>query len=111
MAVNAHSDLVNKLLIALSLTGVRVWKNHTGVSFLEDGGAIKYGLVGSADITGIVRLKNGMGIRLEIECKTGTGKLRESQMAFRDMIVRHGGVYIEARDVPTTVDKVLKIFS
>ena len=107
---NAHSDLVHKLLKALSLPGCRVWKNATGKAraMHDDTQIISYGLDGSADITGILKCKSGIGARLEVECKTGTGRLQENQKNFRDMIIRMGGLHIEARDVETVVVTVLE---
>ena len=107
---NAHSDLVHLLLMALSLPGVRVWKNATGVArdMNDDDRMISYGLKGSADITGIVRCKSGLGVRLEVECKTGTGKLHAEQKNFKNMIEIMGGVHIEARDVDSVVAHVKK---
>jgi hypothetical protein len=39
------------------------------------------------------------GRRLEIEVKTGTGRLSDSQKNFRDMIMDLGGLHIELRDL------------
>lgn len=107
---NAHSDLVHELLKALSLPGVRVWKNATGKarSMHDDDVIIAYGLDGSADITGILKCKSNLGIRLEVEVKTGSGRLRENQINFRNMIQRMGGLHIEARDVESVVAEVLR---
>jgi len=65
---------------------------------------IKYGLAGSADITGI--LKNGK--RVEIECKTGKGKLHLRQKAFQKMILDHEGIYIVARSVDQVISDIEK---
>lgn len=107
---NAHSDLVHMLLMKLSMPGCRVWKNATGVgrSMQDDDAVIAYGLKGSADITGIILCKSGIGVRLEVECKTGTGRLRVEQKNFRDMILAMGGLHIEARDVESVVAEVKK---
>ena len=105
---NAHSDLVHMLLMKLSFPGCRCWKNHTGVAraMHDDDQIVAYGLKGSADITGILLCKSGRGVRLEVECKTGTGRLRTEQKNFRDMILAMGGLHIEARDVESVVAEV-----
>ncbi len=41
-----------------------------------------------------------------IEVKTGSGRLRKEQEAFRDMILRFGGIYILARSL-ADVQKIL----
>ena len=60
-----------------------------------NGHMIRYGLVGSCDILGICRGGRFLGI----EVKTGSGRLRKEQEAFRDMIQRFGGLYILARSL------------
>lgn len=99
------------LLMKLSFPGCRAWKSHTGVAraMHDDEQIVAYGLKGSADITGIVLCKSGRGVRLEVECKTGSGKLRTEQKNFRDMILAMGGLHIEARDVDSVIQQV-KLF-
>jgi hypothetical protein len=125
----AHSKLVNEVLLEIGkrFNGkVRAWKNHTGQAFTPDsvakafdylskGGVtieatrmlvpIKFGVVGQADISGIIY---PTGRRLEIEVKTGTGKLSEKQKAFRDMIIHMGGLHIELRAV-SDLDKIKQL--
>lgn len=57
---------------------------------------ISFGVVGQADISGLI---NGNGQRLEIEVKTGTGKLADAQKNYRNMIIKMGGKHIELRQV------------
>jgi hypothetical protein len=114
-----------EVLVELSKTGLcRVWKQPTGVGYPKRAvdvlaGALRaiaaghglvatahaalesfkrirpihYGVEGGADISGILV----DGRRLEVECKTGGGVLEPQQRVFRDMIVAHGGLHIEAR--------------
>ena len=99
----AHELLVKALILALSKTGVcRVWEHPTGAAF-RGKRMIHFGLVGSADISGI--LKGGR--RLEIEVKTGSGRQTLEQKAFGEMITAMGGLHIVARDLNETVRKVL----
>lgn len=70
---------------------------------------IKFGVPGQADISGIRRVQivcpncqhvvGKFGQRLEIEVKTGTGKLHEGQKNFREMITNLGGKHIECRSL------------
>jgi len=99
---NEHSKLVNDILILLSKrTDCRVWKNSTGVAKSFDGDrVIKYGLVGSSDICGIII----GGQAIFIECKTGAAVLGEKQKYFKAMIQSLGGNYFVAR-VPEDADR------
>lgn len=98
-----HSELVNQLLVKLTFTGCRVWKNHVG---FDEERKIHYGLVGSSDIFGIMKCYSEKGIWLAVECKVGRDKLRNEQIKFKAMIENHGGLYIEARNIDETFDKV-----
>ena len=55
---------------------------------------VRFGIPGQADISGII---SPSGRRIEIECKTGSGVLSKPQRNWRDMIERHGGLFVEAR--------------
>lgn len=95
---NEHQILVTQIMVELSKNpNVRVWANNTGVAeSLDSYRVVRYGLVGSADITGII---GPNGTRLEIEVKTGKGKQTLNQKNFEQMIKKLGGVYIVARSV------------
>jgi hypothetical protein len=103
MAQNeAHELLVRNLLVALSATKLcMVWRQDTGAAYRNDR-LIRYGLIGSADISGILI----GGKRLEIECKTGRAVQTEGQINFQKMIMKMGGIYILARDVISVVKKI-----
>jgi len=98
----AHEKLVDALLVALSKAGdCRVWRQPTGAAY-RDGKLVRYGVLGSADISGIMR----NGKRLEIEVKTGRGVQTERQKAFQSVIANFGGLYLVARDVESVVNLV-----
>lgn len=79
-----------------SRTDMKIWRQNTGVAKTLDGQRfIRFGVVGCADISGIIK----GGIRLEIEVKKRTGKQRKQQKAFQAMITAMGGIYIVARSV------------
>lgn len=94
----AHSKLVNDILVELTkYRHIRVWKGVTGVAQSFDGKrTIKFGLPGSADITGLIGPR---GIRVELEVKTGKGEQRDDQRVFQHMIERLGGIYAICRSV------------
>ena len=68
---------------------------------------MQYGLKGSADLTGITNL----GIRLEIEIKTGKSVQSEAQKNFMEMIRAQNGIYIVCRenDFEKVIDNVLRV--
>jgi len=65
--------------------------NKKGVFFFQ----------GSKGLPDILAIRHG--VVLAVECKTKRGQLRDSQKAWRDQWVAHGGEYIvyrEPRDLP-----------
>jgi hypothetical protein len=85
--------VLQKLLIARlnQLPGVWVWRQNTGMA-RAGGRMVRFGLPGQADISGLIR-----GTRLEVECKSPTGRLTTEQRAFGDRVAKLGGIYIVAR--------------
>lgn len=97
-----HKKLLKKILLALSATGVcRVWRQETGAAYRGQK-LIRYGRVGSADISGI--MQNGK--RLEVEVKTGKAVQNDAQKDFGKMINAMGGLYVVAKDVETVLNIV-----
>ena len=90
-----HSELVNELLIALSEKGCIVVKFSTGEGTTDYGGRIKFGSPGWADIIGATPC----GRFLAVEAKTGKARLGPKQRAFRDAVIKRGGVHITARSL------------
>jgi hypothetical protein len=89
--------LVKEILAVIgSRNDVRVWRNNTGTLIDSLGRPVKFGLVGSADILGIIAPQ---GRFLAIECKTRTGKQSDQQRNFQKMIEAMGGIYILARSL------------
>lgn len=105
----AHTDLINDILLLLSIPGVRVWQNQTGVARSMDGKRIiTFGMKGSADILGVIKCKSGVGAILGIECKIGDDDLKKQQIFFKKMIDSHGGLYLQAHNTYTGIlDSVL----
>ena len=92
-----ETTIVKEILLGIGQTWpdrIRVWRNNTGALKDEHGRLIRFGLNGSADISGIISPR---GVRLEIEVKTETGRPSKQQLAFGDMILAHGGWWILAR--------------
>ena len=66
---------------------------------------IKFGLVGSADILGIIAPH---GRALAIEVKAGRDRQSFEQQAFQQMWTARGGIYIVARDVGACMEELRK---
>lgn len=96
-----HTDLVNRLLIALSKRGHMVTKFTTGSGFTQYGARISFGCPGWADIIGITP----SGQFLAVEAKTGNATLQKNQKDFRDQVERRGGIFIIARS-ETDLDQI-----
>ena len=73
---------------------VRVWRQNSGKVQTVHGTWIELAPKGAADITGIVL---GSGQRLEIECKSPTGKQSDEQKRWGEFIARSGGIYLLAK--------------
>ena len=95
----AHQELVAEVLCELSKPeyNCRVWKNATGTALSMDGRRVmRFGLPGAADIIG---LRGPWGQLVAIEVKTGSGRQNPDQVAFQQMIIDHGGVYLVIRKI------------
>ena len=95
-----HNKLQNDILVALSRQNLGLfWSNATGAGKSPTGEWIRYGLVGSSDILGVV---NG-GYFVGIEVKTGSGVQSPGQINFESAVKKRGGYYFVARNIPDTL--------
>ncbi len=93
-----HQKLVDAILFEVgSLPNVRLWPRQVG---FDQEKKIKYGIRGESDLQGIIAPQGRM---LCIEVKSGKAKLSKDQERWKAMVLRFGGVHIEAR----SVDQVL----
>ncbi len=60
---------------------------------------VSFGTVGMGDLGGWIRV-NGVAVCVHIEAKVGKDVMSEEQLTFQRVLTSHGGIYIEARDVP-----------
>ena len=111
----AHQKLVDDILYAVgSLPYARCWPQVNGLfRDLHCDRMVKVGVNGCGDIGGIITPLGTfrgriVGIRLEIECKTGGGRLSKDQEAYRAMILKFGGIYIQARNVDNVLTEIEK---
>ena len=114
--------LQNKIIRAIGTrSDVRIWRSHPGGATVQ-GRFIRFGIPGQADLTGILPVVQvlicphcegelstpALGVRLEVEVKTETGRLSKDQKNFQGMIERFGGIYVVARSPRDVVDMILK---
>lgn len=88
---------------------VRLWRANAGAARdVRTGRIVRFGVPGQADLSGIWLAPiecpecghiQHTGRRLEIECKSATGRLSAEQRRFLEMIRRFGGVGMVARSV------------
>ena len=91
-----ESDLVQSILLAFgSRRDMRIWRANCGVARTKTGALVRFGVPGQADISGILI----DGRRIEIECKSLTGKQTKAQQNWQKMILGMRGIYILARSV------------
>jgi hypothetical protein len=95
-----ESQLVQQILLEIGKRrDVRIWRSNTGAA--KGRGArgkeyfVRFGVPGAADLSGLL----AGGRRLEVECKSGRGRVRPEQKAFAEMVERFGGLYVLARSV------------
>lgn len=101
-----HQRLVHDILIKIGgMPEIRIWKNATGVAraFDNPDRVISFGLPGSPDIIGIMKGGRWLGI----EVKTSNAKQSKEQKKFQAMIEKFGGLYILARCVESTLQKII----
>lgn len=94
-----HTDLVNRLLLAVSPLGL-AWSNNTGALKTNER-LIRYGLPGSSDI--LLSLAPS-GRMIGIEAKVGDDPWRPKQRNFAKALTQAGGLYILARSKDKTGD-------
>lgn len=87
---SAYGEGVVRRVFAL----VRQGAFSEAVRMIATSRPVKFGVVGAADLSGIVA-----GRRLEIEVKGPDGKQSKEQANYQAMIERFGGVYVLARSV------------
>lgn len=70
---------------------------------MVNGAWVDYGVKGMADISGLLRVRSGLGVRLEIEIKTGSARQEPDQKNFERMVKSLGGFYYVARSVQDAI--------
>lgn len=93
-ATSKEAPVLRACLKWLKQRGIWAYRQNTGTLWVG-GQPISFGYPGAGDITGTLP----DGRRLEVECKSPTGRQSEKQKAFEARIRENNGVYILARSV------------
>jgi len=107
---------MNKIQIALSNLGAKIFRNQVGKYKLRDGNWITYGLgKGSSDLIGwtVVQIHPSMvgrrvAVFTAVEVKTPKGKVKQSQENFIRVVRVNGGIGFVARSVEEATTKLFK---
>jgi hypothetical protein len=91
-----------------NLPRVWAWRANTGGAH-RDGGFVRFGLPGQGDITGVVKLPSGVGLRLEIECKSHGKGQSPAQVAFGRRAREMGVLYIVAYSLEDALGPIRKL--
>ena len=93
------TELVKACEQYLTMKGVFHYRNNSGALKTVNGGFMRFGAVGSPDIICVVK-----GIYVGLECKMGSGRLSEAQVAFKERLQAVGGQYWIIRDLQDLID-------
>ena len=92
MPASREAPVLHTCLAWLHTRGILAYRQNTGTAWIN-GQPVSFGYPGAGDITGILP----DGRRLEVECKSLTGKQSEKQKKFQAKIKSNGGVYLLVR--------------
>jgi hypothetical protein len=99
--VAIHNKLTDEIISTLNqFEDVYVWHNQTGAAF-RGKRMIRFGCKGSADIIGTVK-----GKFVALEVKTGSGRQKEDQKKFQEVVEEAGGFYSVVRSTEQSIDIV-----
>lgn len=80
---------------------LRLWRNNVGAAKIGNR-FVRFGLPGSSDLMGVLAPS---GRAVFIEVKSTDGLLRKAQVAFKQMVMGQGAIWILAR----SLDDVTKV--
>jgi hypothetical protein len=100
---SAEGDVQRSIMIAICTTwpGAVVYRRNIGVGVAPNGRVIRFGLPGQADVAAIID-----GRAIEIEVKSLRGQQTKEQRNWQAAVERAGGLYILARSVEDTIQKI-----
>lgn len=97
-----EAEIQAGVLQGLAARRIFAWRNNTGSLPDANGRRVSFGLLGSADIIGMLP----GGRFLAIECKAPLGRQSIAQRRFEQAVNANHGVYLVARDVDLCLSRV-----
>ena len=105
MSGKLEKPIQNEVMIAASARGALVRRLNVGAAHRPNGGFVRFGVTGQADLSLIYR-----GRAIEVETKRAKGGRQDkAQEDYQAAVERAGGIYILARsveDVLTVLDRL-----
>lgn len=119
----AHKNLKNQIRIAMgAIPWVACFANESGVAYAlsgkrclecgnkRDARPIRFGVgAGGSDLICIVRRRDGAGVFVGLEIKTGNAKQQRNQKLFQSLIEGLGGWYFVVRSVEDAIRAVHEV--
>lgn len=110
-----ESTIQNKIRVAVSRLGSRLFRNNVGVATTESGHTIRFGLCkGSSDLIGWTPVEitqemvgQQVAVFTAVEVKTPKGRVSKEQQAFLDAVLDAGGIGTVARSAEEAETKVV----
>jgi hypothetical protein len=113
-----ESEIKREILLELGNDpDFMIWNHPTGVgrTGYDASRVVRFGLEGSGDIIGVVRLKilpehvgREFGVAISIETKTKTGKQSEQQKRFERAFTRRAGGYFLSSEPKTIKQRIIE---
>lgn len=101
----SETPIMREIMLALSATGARVFRNNVGVAMFRDAKTgeprrVRYGLCeGSSDVIGLVPVTitpdmvgKTVAVFMAVEVKAPGGAKLKTQRSFVDMVKERGGI-------------------
>ena len=101
---NEETNIMNKIMLAMSKKGWLCWRNQVGLFKTLDGRTVNIGIKGSSDLMAIKptvitpdMVGQTLAVFVAVEVKTATGRQSEPQKKWQKAVEKLGVKYILAR--------------
>ena len=101
---NEETNIMNKIMLAMSKKGWLVWRNQVGLFKTLDGRTVNIGIKGSSDLMAVKptvitpeMVGQTLAVFVAVEVKTATGRQSEPQKKWQKAVEKLGVKYILAR--------------
>ena len=101
---NPETNIMNKIMLAMSKKGYLCWRNQVGLFKTLDGRTVNIGIKGSSDLMAVKptvitpeMVGQTLAVFVAVEVKTATGQQSEPQKKWQKAVEKLGVKYILAR--------------